>query len=63
MSKTLVIRHLGYSKKSKTSQQGEILFLKWQLAKMFKAKIQRDLHVYSSYVTCKVFLKNVSRFN
>ena len=35
-TKNLVVCQLGYSKKSTTSQQGKILFLKKQLAKTFR---------------------------
>ena len=53
-TKTLVIRHLGYSKKSMTSQQGKIRFLKKQLANMFDVKILRDLYIYTSYINYEV---------
>ena len=55
--KTLVIRHLGYSKKSMTSQPGKIIFLKKQLANISNVKIHLDLYACSSYVTCEVFMK------
>ena len=38
-------------KKSMTSQQGKILFLKKQLANMFDVKIHRDLYIYTF---CKI---------
>ena len=55
--KTLVIRHLGYSKNPWRHNQGKILFLKKQLANMFNVKIQLELYVYTSYVNCEVFKK------
>ena len=53
----IVIRHLGYSKKSMTSQQGKILFLKKQLANIFNVQIHLDLYAYTCYVNCEVFRK------
>ena len=53
-TKTLASRHLGYSKKSMTSQQSKILFLKKQSTNMFNAKIHLDLYVYTFYINCSV---------
>ena len=60
---TLVIRYLGYSKKSMTSQQGKILFLKKQLANMFDVKILRDLYIYTSYINYEVLKIVLLEFN
>ena len=60
---TPVIRHLGYSKKSMTSQQGKILFLKKQLANMFDVKILRDLYIYTSYINYEVLKIFLLEFN
>ena len=62
-AKTLVIRHLGYSKKSMTSQQGKILFLKKQLANMFDVEILRDLYTCTSYINYEVLKKFLLEFN
>ena len=62
-TKTLVIRHLGYAKKSMTSQQGKILFLKKQLANMFDVKILRDLYIYTSYINYEVLKIFLLEFN
>ena len=60
--KTLVIRHLGYSKKSMTSQPSNIIFLKKQLANMSNVKIHLDLYACTSYVTCEGFMKMLLGF-
>ena len=63
-TKTLIIRRLGYSKKSITSQQGKIPFLQKQLANKFDVKIHLDLYVlYTSYVNCEVLKKILLRFS
>ena len=60
---TLVVRHLGYLRKSVTSQHGKILFSKKQLTNILIVKIYMNFYAYHSRENCECSKKISLRFN